>query len=196
MTTEKKARRHVVAVVTEESITKEIDFVLSHLVGAEGVLMPATSEEERRRRQAIVREAANRMFVAGLLSVKTYQPRQYSALATAAIRYIHEKIGKGTAAFTVQKPRGPKAFWEWMLGTSALATYNALVQKLREAWKHPIIGPLRALPPRAPTSRRYGVKQHIAGQLYHRQRAAGIRAVQELGKSRSTSITPRRSNQT
>jgi hypothetical protein len=176
-----KKRRHVTVVVTEESIAKEIEFVLNHLAGAERALMPVPAaegeeakgkeEEERRRRQEIIGDAAKRMFVAGLLCLKASKPRQYSALATAAMRYVREKIEHGTAAFTVRKPRGPKAFGEWMLGTSILAAYEEIVRQLQDAWtKPPSIQP-RPLPAGFGRNPRYGKRQYL-GTLRRQQRDA------------------------
>lgn len=178
-----KRRRHITEIVTEETIAKEIDFVLSHLAGAERMLMPAVTEEERRRRQEIIGEAAKRMFVAGLLCLKAYEPRQYSALATAAMRYLRERIEQGTAAFTAHKPRGPKAFGEWMHGTRILAAYEEIVRQLEDAWKKLPTGLVRPLPPRAPRTARYSEVQHVGGQRYHQRLADRISAVQRAAET-------------
>ena len=177
-----KQRRHVTEVATEESIAKEIDFVLCHLRGAERMQVPASSEDEEQRRSQIIGEAAKRMFVAGLLCVKAYQPRQYKALATAALRYVTDGIEKGTATFTVQKPRGPKAFWEWMLGTTVLAAYDDIVGRLENAWKAPSGVAPRPLRLGTPEAGPYGEAQHIGTHRRHQQNAYRARAVREAAQ--------------
>ena len=162
---------------------KELDKVLSHLSGLSREY-PKSGPEEEKLRGELIAKAANRMFLAALLCVREYQPRHYSALATATLKYLREMIETGGAEYRVSKPRGPKEFWEWMGGPEVAAAHTEIVRRLKAVWSaKPEIA---ALPDRDAAEQLFvfkarGSEAHRARNLLHqgrmRDRVVAIRTV-------------------
>lgn len=131
-----RTRKHINEVVSEEAMRKEADKVSRHLAGLSREYPVSNPEDEKLRDELIVK-AAHRMFLGALLCVREYQPKHYSALATATLKYLREMIEQGSAEYQVKKPLGAKGFWEWIGGPEIAVAHDEIVRRLEESWSNP-----------------------------------------------------------
>lgn len=194
-----RTRRQISEVVTEEAICREADRVLSNLAGAWRIYSSSDVEDEERRREVIAK-TANWMVTAALVCVREYQPRHYSALKTAAPKYLESMIENGTAEFRINKPRGAKEFWEWAESAEIASAHDEIVRRLKAVWS--MKPRLATLPDREATKQLFAFKArgnvplYAGNRLLHARksdRVAGIReASREVMAAEISDSTARR----
>ncbi len=128
-----RTRRHITEVVTEEAMRRESYKVFRHLCGVSREY-PIDGPEAEKLRDSQISQATHQMLLGALLCVREYQPKHYSALATATLKYLRELIEKGSAEYEVKKPRGAREFWGWIGGPEIAVAHDEIVRRLKEAW--------------------------------------------------------------
>lgn len=135
--TKPTSRRRIQDVVTIEATERIADQFNKGLWQLTFELSPAEDEAEERRRIDVLRETARLSLRGALVLLKEFHPEHYRSLIRATIALGRARLRGETGKFELRaKPHGEVPD-EWVVLPEILGVYDAIMKRLRQAWKPP-----------------------------------------------------------